>query len=104
MLQLTLTYDLLTPKSIGIICQPWPTKTPNLVSLNLIGFKLLSGQGFYAQGHFDLDPLTLKSIRMIYGSWPSMIPRKVNLGEISLKHGKDFANTRTDRRMALGIT
>ena len=26
-----------------------------MVSLNLIGFKLLSGQGFYAPGHRDLD-------------------------------------------------
>ena len=131
--------------SIGIIYGSLPTKTLIMVYLSLIGFMLLSGQGFYAPAYLDLRPtdskinrdhlsamanydtkfgipklnrfqviertrilcsrsLTPKPIRMIYGSWPSMIPRKVNLGEISLKHGKDFANTRTDRRMALGIT
>ena len=34
--------------SIGIIYRRWPTKTPIMVLLNLIGLKLLSGQGFYA--------------------------------------------------------
>ena len=28
--------------SIGIIYQPWPTKTPIMMTLRLIGFKLLS--------------------------------------------------------------
>jgi len=42
MLQITVTFDLLTLKLIGIICQPWhQTKTPNMVSLSLIGLKLL---------------------------------------------------------------
>jgi len=42
----TFTFDLLTPKSIVIIYRPWPTKTPIMASLSLIGFKLLSGQDF----------------------------------------------------------
>jgi len=37
--------------SIGIIYLPWPTKG----SPSLIGFMLLSRQGFYAPGHRDLD-------------------------------------------------
>jgi len=41
--------------SIGIIYQPWLTKTPIMVSLSLIGYKLLSGQGLYAPVHCDLD-------------------------------------------------
>jgi len=64
-----------------------------MVSLSLICFKLLTGQGVYALNHFDL--LTPKSIGIIYGSWTSMILRKVNLGEIIFKlmSGQDFANT-----------
>jgi len=55
MLQITVTFDLLTQKSIGIIYGSRPTKTPIIVFLSLISFKLLSGQGFYALGHCDLD-------------------------------------------------
>ena len=51
----TLTFDLLIPKSIGIICQPWPTKTQIMVSLSLTGLKLLNEQGYYAPNHCDLD-------------------------------------------------
>jgi len=72
---MTLTFDLFTPKSIGITFEPWPTKTSNIVSLSLIALKLLSGQGFYAPNHCDLDVLTPKSIGINYGSWLSMIPR-----------------------------
>ena len=49
----TLTFGLLILKSKGIIYGPWPTKTPIMVSLSLIGLKLLSGQGFYAPEHCD---------------------------------------------------
>ena len=51
----TLTIDLLTPKSIGIIYGSWTTKTLFMVSLSLIGFNLLSRQGFYVQDNCDLD-------------------------------------------------
>jgi len=55
MLQVTVTFDLLTPKSVGIIFGSWPTKTLFLRLLNTIGITLLSGQGVYVQGHCDLD-------------------------------------------------
>jgi len=55
MLQVTLTIDILTPKSIGIIYRSFPTKSPITVSLILIGFMLLGGHGFYALGHRDRD-------------------------------------------------
>ena len=50
-----LIVDLLTPKSIGIISRSWPTKTQIIMSLSLIGFQLVSRQGFYALGQCDLD-------------------------------------------------
>jgi len=41
--------------SIGILYHSWLSKTPIMVSRNLIGFKLMSRQGFYVPGHCDLD-------------------------------------------------
>ena len=85
MLQITVTliFDLLILKSIKIIDGSWPTKTLIMVSQSLIGFKLLSRQGFYVQDHCDHDLWTTdtKIIGIIYGSWPFMIQRKVNLDE-----------------------
>ena len=49
----------------------WPT--PVMVSLNLIGFKLLCKQGFYAPGHRDLD-LWQNDPNIIYVSWPTKTP------------------------------
>ena len=97
----TLTFDILTQKSIGIICQPWLTKAPFMVSLSWRGFKLLSEQGFYAPDHCDRDLTSQKSKGIIYELWPSMIPRKVYIVEmlLKLKSGVDFANAgRTDGR------
>ena len=51
----TLTFDILTPKLIGIFFGSWPTKTPITASLSSVSFKLMSGQGFYAPGHCDID-------------------------------------------------
>jgi len=51
-----------------------------MMSLSIIGFEKLSGQGFYAPGHCDLDLLpTDTKIGVIYGPWPSIIPRNVYL-------------------------
>jgi len=67
----TLTFDLLIPKSIGMIYVSWATKTPIMVPLSLTGFKLLGRQGFMLQLTVTLtfDILTSKSIGIIYGSW-----------------------------------
>ena len=52
----TLTFDLLIPKSIGIIYGSRSTKTHIMVSLSLIGFKLFSGQWFYVGCDLNLWP------------------------------------------------
>jgi len=84
--------------SKGIIYQPWPTKTPILVSLNLIGFEIywkdkpsitvslgvtgftfLSSKGFFALCQCDLDPNpTDRKIMVIYRSWPIKSPSLIN--------------------------
>jgi len=51
----TLTFDLLAPKSIGIMIGSLSIITLIGVSLSLIGFKLLSRQGFFVQDHCDFD-------------------------------------------------
>ena len=43
---LTLTFDLLTLKSIGIIYWPWSSMIPRKVYLSEISLKLMSGQDF----------------------------------------------------------
>jgi len=40
----TLTFALLTPKSIGIIYGSWPFMIPRIVNLGEISLKLMSGQ------------------------------------------------------------
>jgi len=63
----TLTFDLLTPKSIGVF---YLIRAITLWSLNALGqrvLKLLSGNGFHSSGHFDLDllPTDPKIIRVL---------------------------------------
>jgi len=81
----TLTFNRQTSISIGIFYGSWPTKTPIMVSLNLVRFNVMSGQWLYAPGHCDLDldvwPTNPKEKGIIYGSWPSMISRKVYQNE-----------------------
>jgi len=51
----TLTFDLLTPKSIGVFCS---IRAITLWSLKALGqrvLELLSGNGFHSSGHYDLD-------------------------------------------------
>ena len=52
---MTLTFDLLTPKTIGVI---YSTQAIILWSFMTLGqriLKLLSGNGFHTKGHCDLD-------------------------------------------------
>jgi len=52
MLQVTVTftYELLTPKSLGIIYGSWPSMIPRKVYLDEISLKLMSGQDFATPG------------------------------------------------------
>ena len=46
----------------------------------------LSRQGFYVQGHCDLDLLTPKLIGIIYEPWPTKKPSKVSPSSIDFKY------------------
>ena len=77
----TLTLDLLTPKSIGIIYGQWPTKTPIMVPLSLLDKDFM----LQVTVTFTFDLLTLKSIRIIYRSWPTKTPIMVSLSLIKFQ-------------------
>ena len=51
----TLTFDLMTPKTIGVCYTSWPTSLPSLVNLGRTVLEILSGNGFYIGGRRDLD-------------------------------------------------
>ena len=51
----TLTFDKLTPKSIGVFYWSWPTSIPNMGIVSQCIFLLLIGQAFCVQGQCDLD-------------------------------------------------
>ena len=51
----TLTFDLMTPKTIGVCYTSWPTSLPSLVNLGQTVLEILSGNGFYIGGRRDLD-------------------------------------------------
>ena len=63
MLQVTvsLTFDLVTQTSIGIIYGSWQNKTPTMVFLSLIGFKLLSG---HRDGHANKAATICSPLRL----------------------------------------
>jgi len=49
----TLTFKILTPRSIWIICGPWPFMIPRKVNLGDIRLKFMSGQDFTNAGQTD---------------------------------------------------
>jgi len=49
-----------------MVYRPWSTKAPIMVSISLIGFKLLSGQRFNGPGHCDLDLLNTDQTRNVF--------------------------------------
>jgi len=65
----TLTFDLVTWKSIGVICE---SRSMYLWSVMILGksvLELSSENHFTISGHRDLDLVTSKSIRVICESW-----------------------------------
>jgi len=61
----TLTFDLVTSKFIGIIYWPWPIFLPSTMTVTHKLFKILSGHGYCIKWYCDLDlwPNDLKICR-----------------------------------------
>jgi len=53
MVTVTLTFELLTSKSIGIIYGSWPFMIQRKVNLGKISLRLMSGQDFANAGQTD---------------------------------------------------
>ena len=49
----TLTYEILTPKPIGIIYRSWPFMIQSKVNLDKISLKLMNGQDVANAGQMD---------------------------------------------------
>ena len=96
----TLTFDLVTPKTIGVFYTLWPTSLTSLVNLGQSVLKILRGNGFYSKGHRDLVlwPSDPKTIGVLYILWPTSLPSLVNLGQSVLKIscGNDLVYGPTD--------
>jgi hypothetical protein len=94
---MTLTFDLVTPKSIGVLYPIW---TFILWSLNIVGqleLKLCSGNCFRYQGNSDLD-LWPCDPKIINGLLPNMdnYPMKFEHCGSNGWSGNLIANGRTD--------
>ena len=73
----TLTFDLVTTKCIGVIYWPWPLFLLSTCKMTVIHkiFKILSGHGFCIKCYCDLafDMVTSKFIGVICWPWPIFI-------------------------------
>jgi len=98
----TLTFDLVTSKSIGVIYLPWPIFLRSRRTVSHKHFKILSGHGFCIKCFCDLDlwPSDLIIYRVIYWPCPIYLPRTTTVTQklFKLLRGHDVANWRTDRR------
>jgi len=77
----TLTFDLVTWKFIGVIYWPWPIFLPSTMTVTHKLIKILSGHGFCIKWYFDLGlwPSDLKIHGVIYWPWPIFLPSTMSV-------------------------
>jgi hypothetical protein len=87
----TLTFDLVTWKSIGVICQSWSIFLSSFMILGISVLELSSGNHFTISGHRDLDlwPSDLKSIGVNCESWSIYIWSFMIIGQSVLELSSD---------------
>jgi len=98
----TLTFDLVTWKLIGVIYWPWPIFLQSAMTVTHKLLKILSGHGFALNSTVTLtfDLGTWKFIGVIYWPWPIFLPSTMTVTHKLFKilSGHDVANGRTDGR------
>ena len=67
---MTLTFDILILKCIGVTYWTWPIFLLSTMTVTQKLFKILSGHGFCIKCYCDLDLLISKCIGVIYWPWP----------------------------------
>jgi len=100
----TLTFDLLTPKSIGVF---YSKKAITLWSLKPLGqrvLELLSGNGFHSSGHcdFDLrptDPKINRGLLLNKGYHPLKFEGSGSKGTRVIERKRTVTDGQTDRRI-----
>ena len=70
---MTLTFDLLTPKSIGHILDSWGASVWSFMIIGGLHSQLWSGNHFQTSIIYDLDLWTPKSIGHILDSWGASV-------------------------------
>ena len=90
-----LTFDLVTWKSIGVICQSWSMYLWSFMIIGLSILELSSGNHFTMSSHcyLDLWPSDLKSIGVICESWSMYLWSFMILGVsfLELSSGNHFS-------------
>ena len=85
----TLTFDLVTPKTIGVFYTLWPTSLPSLVNLGQSVVKIWRGNGFYIKGRRDLD-LWPSDRKIKRGLLHILTNLPTKFGEPRSKHSQDI--------------
>ena len=88
----TLTFDLMTTKSVSVIYWPWPIFLPITMTVTHKLSTILSGHGFCIKSTVTLtfDLVTSKFIGIIYWPWPiflSTMTDTYKLFKILSEHG-----------------
>jgi len=88
----TLTFDLVTSKFIGVIYWPWPIFLTSTMTVSHKPFKILSGHGFWIKWYCDLDfdLVTLKFIGVIYWPWPIFLLSTMTVSRKLLRYWADM--------------
>ena len=97
---MTLTFDLLTSKSIGRILDSWWVSVWSFMIIGWLQSQLSSGNHFQITMRHDLDLLTPKSIGHILDSWGASVWSFMIIGGLQsqLSSGNHFQTSVTDRQ------
>mgnify|MGYP001586323406 CR=1 FL=1 len=92
---MTLKFDLLSPKSIRVICRSWPTSLSTFMILgpSVSSYNPEMKLMFRAPVTLTYDLMYPKSIWVIYRSWPTSLSSFMILGlsVLQLSSGNDFS-------------
>ena len=99
----TLTFNPLTSKSIGVIYWSGPASMSSLRAMGAGNVELSLGQAFRIQGHCDLDLMTSKYVEFVYWSSPTskLSLRTIGPGIVELSLGQALVYRRTDMCKAI---
>jgi hypothetical protein len=81
----TLNFDLMTLKSIGVMYRTWLYSLLNFTALGWLILKLLSGNHFQFKGYIDFGLVTPKLIGVFFLIWTIILWGLNSVGQIEFK-------------------